>query len=204
MIGVIDYGLGNVQAFLTVYKRLNIPAFAAKKPEQLGQATKIILPGVGAFDHAMDLLNASGLREPLMEKVNTGAVPVLGVCVGMQILANGSDEGKEPGLGLVPGRVRAMTTLNSAAQLPMPHMGWNDVQPVDSMPLFKGLGSDPLFYFLHSYFYACDDSNDIAASVRYGDNFCCAVRRGSVFGVQFHPEKSHSFGSTLLRNFAEL
>ena len=204
MIGIVDYGLGNVQAFLTAYKRMNIPAFAARRADQLADATKIILPGVGAFDHAMQLLNQSGLREPVLEHGRSGKVPILGVCVGMQILADGSDEGVAKGLGLVPGQVKSLDTLKGASILPMPHMGWNDVQPAPSMPLFKGLGQDPRFYFLHSYYYACNDNSDVAATVGYGETFCCAVNRGSVFGVQFHPEKSHSFGSTLLRNFAEL
>ncbi|WP_299866563.1 imidazole glycerol phosphate synthase subunit HisH [uncultured Hoeflea sp.] len=204
MIGVVDYGLGNVQAFLTAYRRMNIPAFAAKVPDELLKASKIILPGVGSYDHAMDLLNQSGLKEPLLAQAKSGEVPILGVCVGMQILADGSDEGVESGLGLVPGRVRALVSQPDLSHLPMPHMGWNDVQPMDGMPLFAGLEDAPRFYFLHSYFYDCADEADVAAHVTYGKAFCCAVRSGNVFGVQFHPEKSHGFGSRLLRNFAEL
>ncbi|KGF67313.1 imidazole glycerol phosphate synthase [Hoeflea sp. BAL378] len=204
MIGVVDYGLGNVQAFLTAYRRMNIPAYAAKTPDELSKASKVILPGVGSFDHAMDLLNQSGLKDPLLAQAKSGDVPILGVCVGMQILADGSDEGVAPGLGLVPGRVRTLVSLSNSSQLPMPHMGWNDVQPVEDMPLFAGLEDAPRFYFLHSYFYDCAHETDVAAHVTYGQAFTCAVRRDNVFGVQFHPEKSHDFGSRLLRNFAEL
>ncbi len=204
MIGVVDYGLGNVQAFITMYKRLHLPAMPVRTAGEVEAASKLILPGVGAFDHAMDLLNASGMRDAVVASATERAVPLLGVCVGMQMMANGSDEGKLPGLGLVPGRVVEMKRLNAAAVLPMPHMGWNDVEAVGDASLFRGLQDGLKFYFLHSYCFACDNEADVLAQTRYGATFACAVRRGNVIGVQFHPEKSHHFGAGLLRNFAEL
>ncbi len=203
MIHVVDYGLGNVQAFLTMFKRLGFAAKAAKTGDDLVAADKIILPGVGAFDHAIELLDASGMRGQLEERVVSAKVPLLGVCVGMQMLASGSDEGEAPGLGWVPGRVRSLRTNQDARYLPRPHMGWNDVIPGAAEPIFAGM-TDPRFYFLHSYYFDCDVSSEVIARASYGLDFACAVRSGNVYGVQFHPEKSHHFGAQLLKNFAEL
>ena len=204
MITIVDYGLGNISAFSNMYKQLNIPVVGAKSASELEGATKIILPGVGAFDHAMNLLVASGMRDTLEKLVCDNCIPVLGVCVGMQILAKGSDEGKLPGLGWVPGRVRAFKTEKKSASLPLPHMGWNDVSPVAGSGLFNGLENDARFYFLHSYFFECEKQESVVATSSYGINFSCAVRSGNVYGVQFHPEKSHHYGALLLKNFADL
>lgn len=204
MIHVVDYGLGNVQAFLTMFKRLGFEATRAKTATDLTGASKIILPGVGAFDHAIELLDQSGMRPTLETLVLQDKVPVLGICVGMQILASSSDEGRLPGLGWIPGKVRSFRTNEQSASLPLPHMGWNDVQPKPGMALFVGLESDARFYFLHSYYFACERSSHVAAVTAYGFDFSCAVSAGNVFGVQFHPEKSHHFGTKLLKNFAEL
>lgn len=204
MIHIIDYGLGNVQAFVNMYKRLGVEAVRAKSADDLKDAKKLILPGVGAFDHAMGLLNASGMREPLERLVIQQAVPVLGICVGMQILAESSDEGVGPGLGWIKGRVRSFESNENSATLPMPHMGWNDVTCTLPSPLFKDLNKDARFYFLHSYYFECVDSKNTAARAFYGFEFDCAVENGNVFGVQFHPEKSHHWGAALLKNLADL
>lgn len=204
MIHVVDYGLGNVQAFLTMFKRLGFEAARAKTAADLTRASKIILPGVGAFDHAIKLLDQSGMRPTLETLVLQDKVPVLGICVGMQILAASSDEGRLPGLGWVPGKVRAFRANEQSASLPLPHMGWNDVQSKSGMALFVGLESDARFYFLHSYYFECDEPSHVAATAFYGLDFSCAVSAGNVYGVQFHPEKSHHFGVQLLKNFAEL
>lgn len=204
MICIVDYGLGNIRAFSNMYKRLGIEANTARSPAELGSATRLILPGVGAFDHAMELLQASGMRETLDELVMARKVPVLGVCVGMQILGRRSDEGQRPGLGWLAGDVRAMAARQGSASLPLPHMGWNDVRPTPGARLFAALEEDPRFYFLHSYYFECERSSDVAATVDYGGDFCCAVESGNVFGVQFHPEKSHHFGVEVLRAFAEV
>jgi imidazole glycerol-phosphate synthase subunit HisH len=204
MIYVVDYGLGNVQAFLTQYKRLGFDATCAKKGTDLTGARKIILPGVGAFDHAIELLNQSGMRPTLESLVIQDKVPVLGICVGMQLLTSASDEGHLPGLGWVPGKVRSFRTNEQSASLPLPHMGWNDVKPKPGSPLFAGLESDARFYFLHSYYFECCEPSHEIATASYGLDFSCAVSAGNIFGVQFHPEKSHHFGTQLLKNFAQL
>ena len=204
MITIIDYGLGNIQAFVNVYKRLHIPVTVARTAEMLSTASKLILPGVGAFDHAMERLNESGMRAMLDELVLAKKVPVLGICVGMQILADSSEEGTLPGLGWVPGRVRSFHSVPGQDNLALPHMGWNDVVSFRGNPLFKGFEDEARFYFLHSFYFECGQSEHAAASASYGLDFSCAVAVGNVYGVQFHPEKSHHFGVGLLKNFAEL
>jgi imidazole glycerol-phosphate synthase subunit HisH len=204
MITIVDYGLGNIRAFLNVYRRLNIPATTAATADELTRATKVILPGVGSFDHAMEKLTQSGMREPLEDLARGQRVPVLGVCVGMQILGRGSDEGRLPGLGWLDGQVRTLEALTPMGELPLPHMGWNDVRPSMKHRLFEGLESDARFYFLHSYFFQCDRDEDTMAVSSYGGNFACAAGAANVFGVQFHPEKSHHYGARLLQNFAEM
>lgn len=204
MIHIVDYGLGNVEAFLTMFKRLGFEATRAKTAADLHGASKIILPGVGAFDKAIQLLDESGMRPVLEVLVQKDQVPVLGVCVGMQILATASEEGHRQGLGWVPGNVRSFRSEEKAASLPLPHMGWNDVQPKSGSRIFSGLESDARFYFLHSYFFQCDDTSHVAATAFYGVDFTCTVSSGNVYGVQFHPEKSHMFGAQLLKNFAEI
>ena len=204
MITIVDYGLGNIRAFLNMYKRLNIDATTATTAEQLAQASKVILPGVGSFDQAMDKLSQSGMREALDDLALRRHVPILGVCVGMQILGRDSDEGTKPGLGWIDGRVRRLDSPASTNPLPVPHMGWNDVHPVAATGLFNHLGTDARFYFLHSYYFQCDREADTLAVCRYGRDFTCATGAANVFGVQFHPEKSHHDGARLLQNFAEM
>jgi glutamine amidotransferase len=204
MITIVDYGLGNIQALLNVYKRLNIEANTAGNADDLRSATRLILPGVGNFDHAMQRLEDSGMRETLDDLVLEHGVPVLGVCVGMQMLANSSEEGELPGLGWIDGRVRSFASWERATDLPLPHMGWNDVRPTNANPLFDRLESDARFYFLHSFFFECTKPDDALAMSRYGSEFSSAVGSRNIYGVQFHPEKSHHFGTQLLKNFAEL
>lgn len=205
MISIVDYGLGNITAFVNVYKRLNMPLAVAKTAADLSGASKIILPGVGAFDHAMELLQASGMRETLDDLVQVRKVPVLGICVGMQILAKSSEEGSLPGLGWVDGRTRWFRSTARSDSLPVPHMGWNDVTPNEQgAQLFRGLETDSRFYFLHSYYFECASPGNVIASSDYGLDFASAVRSDNVYGVQFHPEKSHHWGQNLLKNFAEL
>jgi imidazole glycerol-phosphate synthase subunit HisH len=202
MIRVVDYGVGNIQAFLNMFKRLDLPAERAKAADDLADATRLILPGVGSFDHAMTLLNQSGLREPLEARVLGDKVPVLGVCVGMQMLAAGSDEGELPGLNWIPGRVRAFADTPASANLPQPHMGWNDLNVQPGSLLFADSEAKPRFYFLHSYYFDCADRSHVAATATYGLDFDCVVSSGHIHGVQCHPEKSHHFGAQLLKNFA--
>jgi glutamine amidotransferase len=202
MITLVDYGLGNIQAFAHIYQRLNIPVEVAANPKQLAQAEKIILPGVGAFDWAMTRLNDSGMRDILDELVLHRQVPVLGICVGMQMMAQRSDEGTLPGLGWLDAEV-VRFTAEHIGEAPLPHMGWNDVRPLEQSSLFRGIEA-PRYYFLHSYFIVPRQQTDVLATASYGRDFAAAVCNSHIFGTQFHPEKSHQWGIDLLRNFAEL
>jgi glutamine amidotransferase len=205
MIRIVDYGVGNIQAFMNVFKRLGIPAERARTAADFADATHLILPGVGHFDHAMQRLNDSGMRPALESLVLGQGMPVVGICVGMQMLAAGSDEGSLPGLNWVPGRVRAFATHPLSASLPMPHMGWNDVHPAPGSRLFTtGFDDAAQFYFLHSFYFDAQDKADVAATAHYGLDFDAVVSRGHIHGVQCHPEKSHHWGAQLLKNFAEL
>jgi len=204
MIAIIDYGLGNVKAFINVYKKLNIPLLIAKQAEDLGKATKVILPGVGAFDYAMQQLEKSGMRAALDEMVLDRHIPVIGVCVGMQMLAGSSEEGKLPGLGWITGEVKRFNFTHLKNPISVPHMGWNTVKTVKNNGLLQGLESDARFYFLHSYYFHTAKTDDIIAVTDYGGEFVCAVNSGNVSGVQFHPEKSHQWGIRLLENFAKI
>lgn len=204
MITIINYGLGNVRAFANLYRRLNIPVAIATRAQDLDGASKLILPGVGAFDHAMELLNGSGMREALDDKVLRKSVPVLGVCVGMQILASSSEEGRLAGLGWIGGRIRRFDEKTLQQPPRLPHMGWNDVVPTGNFGLFSGLERDSRFYFLHSYYFDCASKENVLATSEYGIAFGSAVGSNNIYGVQFHPEKSHDYGVRLLKNFAEL
>ncbi len=202
MIEIIDYGLGNTQAFVNIYQRLDIPVGLAKKAEDLSEATHIILPGVGAFDWAMSRLDMSGMLEMLNHLVIDKKIPVLGVCVGMQIMAKSSEEGTSDGLGWIDADVRRFDAEYMQKTISLPHMGWNDVESRDNSDLFNDMGKDARFYFLHSYYFSPNNASNVIASTVYGKQFAAAVRRDNVYGVQFHPEKSHSWGIQLLKNFA--
>lgn len=204
MIAIVDYGLGNIRAFANVYKKLNVSFIIANKIDDLKKADKIILPGVGAFDYAMERLNKSGMRQILDEVVLNQHVPVLGICVGMQMLARSSEEGTLPGLGWIDGEVKKFDPSALVQSTRLPHMGWNDVKPAIKNSLFQGLENDARFYFLHSYYFSCNKIENVLAITDYGGEFASAVNSGNIFGVQFHPEKSHQWGIQLLRNFAEM
>jgi glutamine amidotransferase len=203
MMRVVNYGVGNIRAFLNAYNALGIPVSAASTPAELKGSTKIILPGVGAFDNAMVRLEQSSLRETLSHLVLDEKVPVLGVCVGMQMFAHGSEEGSQRGLGWIDGEVKKFSASQGGRPRSVPHMGWNDVRLVRPSHLFDGL-MGARFYFLHSYYFDCQQEADILAATNYRGDFVCAASSGNIFGVQFHPEKSHQWGSRLLQNFAEL
>lgn len=202
MIGIVDYGLGNVQAIINIYNRLGIPVFKANVADELAMASHIVLPGVGSFDWAINRLELSGMRSKLDELVLCRGRPVLGICVGMQIFANHSEEGHSEGLGWVAGEVKRFDHSLFSTQTCLPHMGWNDVRPIDH-PLFAGI-KDPRFYFLHSYYFSCVAPDMILADADYGLNFAASVGYANILGVQFHPEKSHHWGVQLLKNFAHI
>ncbi len=184
MISIVDYGVGNIQAIANIYKRLNISVRIARTAEELAGAERVILPGVGAFDWAMARLNKSGMREALDDLVLSNGRPVLGICVGMQMIARRSDEGLLEGLGWLDAEVKKFDLGREC--------------------LFKGIGATGRFYFLHSYYFAPKDQKTILGVTDYGGSFASCVRAGNICGVQFHPEKSHQWGIQLLKNFAEM
>ncbi len=201
MLTLVDYGIGNIQAFANIYRRLDIPVQTARTAGELAGASRIVLVGVGAFDWAMDRLDASGMRPELDQLVLERNVPVLGICVGMQMMARRSDEGQRLGLGWLPAEVRRFEGSRRDERTRLPHMGWNDVQPTVRGGIFSDIDS-PRFYFLHSYYLEPDMSSLVSATTDYGGAFASAVSAGHVHGVQFHPEKSHGWGVQLLANFA--
>lgn len=203
MIGIIDYGLGNIRAFENIYRRLGIVAAPVRTEKELRRADRLILPGVGAFDWAMSCLDAAGMRDALNSRVLDEGTPVLGVCVGMQIMGDGSDEGKASGLGWIPGRVERFEDRWFNQRTHLPHMGWNDIAPAAGEPLFGGIET-PQYYFLHSYFFHPETEEHVIARSHYGIDFPSALRRGNIWATQFHPEKSHDWGVALLKNFAEM
>tara|TARA_Y100001954_G_C15677028_1_gene535753 strand:- start:138 stop:749 length:612 start_codon:yes stop_codon:yes gene_type:complete len=203
MITIIDYGLGNIKAFVNIYNQLNIKCSIASNKKELEDSTKLILPGVGSFDHAMSLLNKSGMRDSIENKVIDRKIPILGICVGMQILANSSEEGDMEGLGFIEGHVKKFLSEDLSG-LPLPHMGWNNVQHNSSEDLFLDIKDKSRFYFLHSFYFECKKNIHAIASSHYGKDFKCAIKKDNIFGVQFHPEKSHNCGTKLLKNFSLL
>lgn len=204
MVTILDCGVGNIKAFANVYGRLGVQVKIAKCAGDLADAKRILFPGVGAFDEVALRLNQSGMRSVLTSLILEKSVPFLGICVGMQMLADGSEEGIEPGLGCIPGRVLRFSGSSDLHKLRVPHMGWNDVETGTENALFRGLGARSLFYFLHSYYFQCALPHHQLAYANYGGNFAAAVWNQNIFGVQFHPEKSHSAGETLLKNFSEI
>ena len=202
MIGIINYGVGNIKAFENIYRKLHIPVKILSDESHFQGVTKLILPGVGAFDHAMTAFNNSGMRTVVEKLVLKESIPVIGICVGMQMLANSSDEGDLAGLGWIDGVVRKFDETKILHDTHLPHMGWNDVKVDLSNSLFKDFPEKPKYYFLHSYYFECGNIEMNIADSDYGGEFTCAINVGNIYGVQFHPEKSHKFGMKLLENYA--
>lgn len=203
MIAIINYGVGNIKAFTNIYKNFDIPCKIAETAEDLSDATKIILPGVGSFDHAMTSLHRSGMREKLDELVLEKKLPTIGICVGMQMLAKRSDEGIESGLGWINGVVKKFDQTKITYG-PLPHMGWNNLNIKKKNKILDNLEHDPKFYFLHSYYFECENQPDILATATYGEEFASVINHENIYGIQCHPEKSHHNGMKLLKNFGEL
>ena len=204
MIGIIDYGVGNIKAFTNIQNNLNISYKIVNKVDDFQDVSKLILPGVGAFDHAMNRLNDSGMREKLDELVLIRKLPILGICVGLQMLPISGDEGVLRGLGWIDGRVKKIDANKLSSKMPLPHMGWNSINIVRDNPLLKNLDKESRYYFLHSYYIECNDTNDVLAYTEYGEKFSSLINHENIYGIQPHPEKSHNNGITLLKNFGEL
>lgn len=202
MIAIVDYGLGNIKAFADVLTDIGYPFLIASEKSHLRSAKKIILPGVGAFDSAMKKLIESDMRDCLDDLVLSKGIPILGVCVGMQIFGNSSEEGTKEGLGWIEGKVSKVRPKQGDLILPLPHMGWNLIV-TKSDQIFKGIDAGSYFYFLHSYAFSCANNTESIATAIYGETLTCAIRRDNVIGVQFHPEKSHLVGAKLINNFCQ-
>lgn len=201
MITVVAYG-GNISSILNMLDYIGVEARPSSDPTEVSKAEKIILPGVGAFDKAMGEIRLSGLVEPLEEAVLGRGRPVLGVCLGMQLLGLASEEGVQPGLGWIDAR-SVRITAPPTSDLKVPNVGWRTVRPLGDSALFEPEEGERKFYFAHSYHLQCADPGDVAAVIDYGASLCCAVAHGTIFGVQFHPEKSHRHGMRVLEAFAK-
>lgn len=201
MITIIDYGMGNLGSVVNMLRRVEVECEVTGDPTRIASASRILLPGVGAFDAAMERINSAGIRTVLEDKALRQRVPVLGICLGMQLLTRGSEEGTRPGLGWIPAETRR---LPGDLGIKIPHMGWNVAERTRPCPLTEGLDGEIRFYFVHSYCVQTDEPHDTVLRTSYGVDFASAVQRDNIMGAQFHPEKSHRFGMQLLRNFAGL
>jgi len=206
MIVVVDYGVGNLGSIVNMFRRAGADATTGSTPSDLDAADRLVLPGVGAFDACATALEQSGMVPALRQAALDDAKPLLGICVGMQLLGRESEEGEQPGLGWIDARTRRFGTDVTAAGLKIPHMGWSDICVTGDNPLLpKEIDArPPRYYFLHSYFVECADPADVLATADHGSTFACAIAHENLFAVQFHPEKSHRFGLELFRRFAAL
>lgn len=202
MIVIIDYGMGNLGSIANMLKHIGVQAVVSADPVQIEQADRLILAGVGAFDAGMQRLNDLGLIPQLQYKVLEARTPFLGICLGMQLLTRCSEEGQLPGLAWLEAETRKFNFDGNTTRFRVPHMGWNEIQVRNPHPLLADLGEEPRFYFVHSYYVQCLQSEDVLASTEYGVNFHSIVGKANLLGTQFHPEKSHRYGRKILENFA--
>ena len=203
MVGIINYGLGNLTSILNMHKRLSIDAVISSDRDVLKQADRLILPGVGHFRKGMENLQATGLQDFLQELVIVQQKPILGICLGAQLMTQFSEEGDVEGLGWVDARTVRFQP-ERLGNLKVPHMGWRDITPTSDTTILRDLPADPRFYFVHTYHFDFSIPDEVAATAVYGYEFACAFHKGNIYGTQFHPEKSHKFGMRVLQNFAHI
>ncbi|HRI99398.1 MAG TPA: imidazole glycerol phosphate synthase subunit HisH [Hyphomonas sp.] len=202
MINIVDYGASNARSIVNMLNKLNIKAIITANPDEIEKADRIILPGVGHFQHGMSAMRASGVVPALTKRVMESNVPVLGICLGAQFMLEGSEESEIDGLGWVPGKSVRFREDRLGSKLRVPHMGWADTVAIRNVPPFTPLEESTRFYYVHSYHFACSESSDVFLSACHGEPFEAGFVRGNIVGVQFHPEKSHRFGMQFLRAFA--
>jgi glutamine amidotransferase len=202
MISIVDYGMGNLGSIQNMLKRIKVSSQIINSPDEILKATKILLPGVGAFDAAISKIDELGLRGALFHKAKVEKIPFLGICLGMQLLTNSSEEGILKGLSLIDAETIKFKFDDN--RLKIPHMGWNYVQKRNESPLINNFENSSKFYFVHSYYVKCKNQNHIVMSTEYGITFDSVIQEDNVFGAQFHPEKSHKFGMKLFENFAKI
>lgn len=198
---IVDYGMGNVGSVLNMFKRIGVEAEITADLEQIADAKKILLPGVGAFDHAMRRIVDAGFKEVLDKKALIDKVPILGICLGMQLLTRGSEEGILPGLGWIAADTIKFPPMPG---LKVPHMGWNLVKPITPCILTAALPEESRYYFVHSYYVKTDKEENSILRTTHGVEFDSGIHAGNIYGTQFHPEKSHRFGMELLKNFSRI
>lgn len=203
-IVILDYGMGNLGSIRNMFGHIGMDTIISSQISDIETASKIILAGVGAFDTAVDQIHGLGLLELLNRRVLVDRIPVLGICLGMQLLTEKSDEGKRSGLGWIKGETVRFQFNGASQPLKVPHMRWNGVDLTKKSKLFTNMPRSPRFYFVHSYHVVCKDKADVLSTTPYGYDFASAVEKDNIFGTQFHPEKSHKFGMQLLRNFSTL
>ncbi|QFR48893.1 imidazole glycerol phosphate synthase subunit HisH [Sulfurimonas lithotrophica] len=201
MIAILDFGMGNIQSIRNMFKKAGIESIITSNIDEIKAADKYLLPGVGSFDYGMINLKKSSFFKTLKEEVLENKKPILGICLGMQLLTNSSEEGVEKGLGWIDAKTIKFNLEDKS--LAVPHMGWNKVNPVNQNSIFKNL-EENRFYFVHSYHVVCNNEENILGTSFYGNEFTCSINKENIYGVQFHPEKSHKFGMQLLKNFGEM
>jgi glutamine amidotransferase len=201
---VVDYKMGNIGSVLNMLKKIGAEAISSSRKSDIDRADKLVLPGIGSFDAGMKRLSQMNLVDVLNRKVQRDEVPILGICLGMQLMTERSEEGTVPGLCWIEAETVQFKFTESQIGLKIPHMGWNLVKMLKQDSLYKGFHEEPRFYFAHSYHVVCSESEEVLSRTTYGKEFVSSFRKSNIFGVQFHPEKSHKFGMTLLRNFVEL
>lgn len=202
MISILDYGMGNLGSLENMVRRLGEEAVLVSKSDQVFESKKLILPGVGSFDNAMRKLHKLGWIDLLRHKVIEEKIPILCICLGMQLITKSSEEGSLPGLGWI--NARTIRFQSASADLKIPHMGWNYVFQEKRSRLFENMYEEPRYYFVHSYYVECEDESNVLATTRYGINFASVIEHDNIYATQFHPEKSHKYGMKLIQNFMEI